>query len=45
MDRRYGMIAAICGVVAMLAGCKYAPLDGLKSPAPYPQESATSFSH
>ena len=45
MGRGYGMIVAICSVMAALAECKYAPLDGLKSPAPYSQESAASFSH
>ena len=45
MGRGYGMIVAICSVMAVLAECKYAPLDGLKSPAPYSQESAASFSH
>ena len=42
MGRGYGMIVAICSVMAVLAECKYAPLDGLKSPAPYSQESAAS---
>ena len=45
MGRGYGMIAVICCVMVLFAGCKYAPLDGLKSSAPNPQESAASFPH